>query len=387
MKNAITTLRIQNFKSIKDVEIKPRRVNLILGEPNVGKSNLLEAISLLGGVFYDEDNQFMDNFIRYEEMYQLFYNNIITNTISIATNNDIVFLSKRILDNSIAYLSMLYSDYGWLKDEEKIAVNQLNMFGDSDSIFVDAFIKHIILSDTEIRHSLSFIYGALSWNEEVRFEPIYNNPSSSSASVRLYSFAKNESYWGFSTPGYLKPPFGKNLIDVIRASSELRHEISKLLAPTKQKLLIRVSERSLEAAQINEDNIVTAFPYNSIADTLQRLIFYLAAIESNDDAVLLFEEPEAHSFPTYVSQLGRRIVDSENNQFFVVTHSPYLVTEILEEMVPNDELLPQLAIFIAYYEDYQTKIRQLTDDEVRTIRANGTEMFYNLRQFTPAGQE
>ena len=37
MKNAITTLRIQNFKSIKDVEMKPRRVNILIGELNVGK--------------------------------------------------------------------------------------------------------------------------------------------------------------------------------------------------------------------------------------------------------------------------------------------------------------------------------------------------------------
>ncbi|MEJ7661732.1 MAG: AAA family ATPase [Hymenobacter sp.] len=51
MKNAISTLRIQNFKSIKDVEMKPRRVNIIIGEPNVGKSNILEAMSLLGGMF------------------------------------------------------------------------------------------------------------------------------------------------------------------------------------------------------------------------------------------------------------------------------------------------------------------------------------------------
>lgn len=48
MENAITFLRIQSFKSIKDITLHPRRVNLIIGEPNVGKSNLLEAMTLLG---------------------------------------------------------------------------------------------------------------------------------------------------------------------------------------------------------------------------------------------------------------------------------------------------------------------------------------------------
>jgi len=52
-------------------------------------------------------------------------------------------------------------------------------------------------------------------------------------------------------------------------------------------------------------------------------------------------------------------------------------------MVPSDELRPELAVFVAYYEDYQTKIRQLSDAEVITARANGTELFLNLRQFVP----
>lgn len=72
MQNAITTLRIQNFKSSKDVTMTPRRVNIIIGEPNVGKSNILEAISLLGGMAYEQTNKFMGSFIRYEKAPQLF---------------------------------------------------------------------------------------------------------------------------------------------------------------------------------------------------------------------------------------------------------------------------------------------------------------------------
>ena len=72
--NAITTLRIQNFKSIKDVEMKPRRVNIVIGEPNVGKSNILEAMSLLGGMCFDGE-KFMEGQIRCETIRNLFYDN------------------------------------------------------------------------------------------------------------------------------------------------------------------------------------------------------------------------------------------------------------------------------------------------------------------------
>nr|GFB75293.1 hypothetical protein [Tanacetum cinerariifolium] len=185
MQNAITTLRIQNFKSIKDVTMQPRRVNIIIGEPNVGKSNILEALSLLGGMVYEQEERFMGNFIR---------------------------------------------------------------------------------------------------------------PSTSALSVRLYLFRKYNDYKRSIGGKFLEPPFGKNILDIIRGSTNLSEEIAALLKQTGHRMLVRVAEKSLEVMQ-EINNISYTYPYSSIADTLQRLIFYLAAIESNDDAVLLFEEPEAHSYP------------------------------------------------------------------------------------------
>lgn len=40
----IGNLGIRNFKSIKDLDLDCRRVNLFIGEPNTGKSNILEVL-------------------------------------------------------------------------------------------------------------------------------------------------------------------------------------------------------------------------------------------------------------------------------------------------------------------------------------------------------
>ena len=53
MSNSINTLEIKNFKSIKDLKLDCKQVNLFIGEPNVGKSNILEALALLGGGYRD----------------------------------------------------------------------------------------------------------------------------------------------------------------------------------------------------------------------------------------------------------------------------------------------------------------------------------------------
>ena len=63
MENTIKHLRIQNFKSIKDVTMKPRRVNIVIGKPNVGKSNILEAMSLLGTGLYERSGRFLGGII------------------------------------------------------------------------------------------------------------------------------------------------------------------------------------------------------------------------------------------------------------------------------------------------------------------------------------
>ncbi|MCC6372490.1 MAG: AAA family ATPase, partial [Bacteroidia bacterium] len=48
MKNQINFVEIKNFKTIKHVKFNTKKINLFVGKPNVGKSNLLEALSLLG---------------------------------------------------------------------------------------------------------------------------------------------------------------------------------------------------------------------------------------------------------------------------------------------------------------------------------------------------
>lgn len=388
MKNAITTLRIQNFKSIKDVEMKPRRVNIIIGEPNVGKSNILEAMSLLGGAVYDRGEKFMSGMLRYERASQLFYDNISANTIRVETDQGVCILGAT---NWKGTFQTLYLDsrawhsyvgkYAGLMNESIDSENVLQKVMD---IFDRIEISKPLLDEPYDKEG----FGWRSINEDGSSPGRRTGFDRSSPHlskdifVRPYLFLKGAEVGHDFGSLFLMPPHGDNLKTIIQTYRPLREEVAAMFARYGLKLSLRMVSDELEV--IKEDGgLIYSYPYSSIADTLQRLIFYLAAIESNNDAVILLEEPEAHSFPVYVSQLGQRIVESHNNQFFVATHSPYLITEILEEMLTNDELTPELAMFVAYYEDYQTKVRQLSDEEVIAIRADGLDVFYNMARFVP----
>lgn len=53
MPQFIQNIQIKNFKSAKNVRFEDcKRINLLIGKPNVGKSNLLEALSIF--VFHFE---------------------------------------------------------------------------------------------------------------------------------------------------------------------------------------------------------------------------------------------------------------------------------------------------------------------------------------------
>lgn len=67
----LDNLTISNFKSIKHLEINDfNRFNLFIGYPNAGKSNILEAISLLDL----PKNAFnLHDYVRFKDFSDLFY--------------------------------------------------------------------------------------------------------------------------------------------------------------------------------------------------------------------------------------------------------------------------------------------------------------------------
>ncbi|MBT9395127.1 AAA family ATPase [Hymenobacter sp. NST-14] len=391
MENAINTLRIQNFKSIKDVTMKPRRVNLIIGQPNVGKSNILEAMSLLSGIFprpgsqqQEDTGRYYGGILRYHEVRQLFYDNNTRKPVAVETNSDICVLAHNYATGN-GFRYVLAERDTWEKMRDSVVFKKWGaMPNDAEETRLINYLPEWVKENTKPypQYILSEFHGNghVSRNDGVSSHG--TAPYAGTRIVRPYLFSPPKRIVGEDSTPYLRPPTGENLIQIIESNPILRQKIARMFEPYGLRLLIRIDERRLEVIK-DLDGVIYSYPYSSIADTLQRIIFYLAAIESNDDAVILLEEPEAHSYPVYVSMLGRRMVESRNNQFFVATHSPYLITEVLEQMLPDEQQAQELAIFVAYYEDYQTKVKQLSDEEVRAIRNDGLDVFYNMDRYVP----
>ena len=331
--NFLDWVEIKNFKSIKDLRLDCKRVNIFIGKPNVGKSNILEALGMLGADY--SVGKFMDS-VRYEKTGDLFYDNDVKNDINIKTNSYRANLVNFNLVKDICrYQLLTYSN--------KLVVDYLV---DPQGIYEHSRIE-VNLKDKTVL-----------------------------SPIKKYDFINMKKFTG-QFGDFLLPPFGRNLFAVINKRDKLFAEMSALFK--EQDLQLILSERDQTfLLQKKEGLRVKQYPYFSIADTFRRFMFYIAAIESNTNSVIIFEEPEVHSFPPYTQDVAYRMIYSETNQFFVSTHSPYLLQTLVENL--SDD---QLSVFVTYYDNYETKVKALTADELSFVQEYSTDVFFNLDRFIP----
>ena len=323
----IENLEIKNFKSIKHLEIECKRINLFIGEPNTGKSNLLEALGLLSWCGSRGTNPTsLKEYVRFHGTQNLFYDDLLDQSVEITT--DKLNLKIEFKDDEFYFESVLLKN-GEKSEQSKIVLDYSGNIQHGTRLHTTEFIK-------------------------------------------FYKFV-GQNRFPDSNSSFLLPPHGSNLFAVVMANRELRETMAMFFKNFGFKLVLKPQERIFEI-QKQVDDLVFSYPYVLTSDTLQRIIFYMIAMESNKNSTLVFEEPESHSFPYYTKYLGERIAFDETNQYFIATHNPYLLLSILEKADKNS-----VNVFVTYFSDYQTKVKCLTKEQISELM--DYDPFFNLHSF------
>ena len=324
----ITKLSISNFKSIRQLDLDCKKINLFIGEPNTGKSNILEALAFCSW-FGQTVSSSLSDYVRFQTTPNLFYDQLLDQEVGILLSGT---------PSAALYLRF--------ENDQFVLRQQRTSPGSSDRLDYEGVYSGIV-----------------------------GHPQT--GSVKFYRF-KNLARYDDRDAGSLKPPNGTNLFSVVFSSQILREVMKEFFQKYGLKLILRPQERIFELQKQTGD-LVFSFPYSLTSDTLQRIIFYTVAMVSNKDSVLVFEEPESNAFPYYTKYLGERIALDENNQFFIATHNPYLLSAIVEKGRKED-----VQVFITYFKDYQTKVKPLTPDEVSELME--ADPFFNLDRFVEEAQ-
>ncbi len=319
----IKTLHIENFKSIKKLDLSCKKINIFIGEPNSGKSNIIEALSLFSPASLPLNKR-----IRLQNLTDLFYDNITDRKINIFLN-----------DNGIS-ISVDKNQFYW-KSWNVLNVNQAtnNLPG--------------TIIDVSGVNPLSIGIP----NEDIRY----------------YSYSSNIQFYDRS-PGALTPPFGENLTSIIISNSSFKNLVQEIFKSKGFRLKTKPVEAQIEISKEKNDEIFS-YAYSNISETLRRIIFLMACLETNSNSTLLFDEPEANTFPFYTKYFAERIASDSTNQFFFTTHNPYLLESIVAKSSFED-----LNVVIAYMEDYETKLRVLSKGEVMELME--LDVFFNLKRYT-----
>ncbi|MVM41792.1 AAA family ATPase [Spirosoma sp. HMF3257] len=375
--NFLNWVEIKNFKSIKDLRLDCKRVNVFIGKPNVGKSNILEGLGLLG-LNYSNSDLFGKDFFRYKSISNLFFDDEITSDIVVSSDK----INAVLKYNSTfkTYYAIVGTGFWFEKVEktlqEKEVVLNRNILKNEEAysyIMMSVFAgSQMVKNNNEYENVKVFRFAIL--NNGKQFPGLFNN--NTYGPVKRYEYKKIIKYDEVGE-NYLLPPYGRNLFNVIDHDEEIRKDLAEVFRPNGLTLVLSKKDRKF-SVQKQIDGYVYDYPYSNIADTFQRYAFYLAAIESNTNSVIVLEEPEVHSFPPYTQELTYRMIYSEENQFFVTTHSPYLLQTLIENLTDD-----QLNVFITYYENYETKVRALTSEELREVMDFGIDIFYNLEKYQP----
>jgi len=333
----IRELTIERFKSIKSLSLPCRKVNVFIGAPDTGKTNILEALYLLSRLGWGWP---LDTSLRLRQEMgfdALFYRQFFDKPFEIKLRTDPMVVAGNVSVNG-------YHLKAFIEGQDRRLRVEVPPFNP----------MRIGFGGTETA-------GFLDW-------------------VRFYSYTSSEQ-WTYNS-GYprgetqVTVPHGWNLLYIARHNQNVYEFLRETAAALNLRLRFDQGLKTFRLAEVRGQEIID-YNLDLLSDSLKRLFFYSAILLSSENSTLVFDEPDVFAFPPYPKILGEMIADDTSNQFFLTTHNPYLLAALLGKTPAAD-----IALFVCYRDsEGATKAKLLSPTEVSKVIEQGASVFFNLEDF------
>jgi predicted ATPase/plastocyanin len=414
----IRHVHIENFKSIKELDLDLKRVNVIIGEPNTGKSNILEAFGLLSWL---QQRGNLNEFVRHEHINELFHlkkykpikinidngvidlefypdkyighglpkefiveipegaqhltcnpnyqpqgdwNNMLSDkcykpsVITVPTNSIVTWINKDSVSHTVTYAKNPLDANTW-------DLNGKMLFG-MQLIMPNKSVSWTFKEQGEYPYFCTVHPWMIGKVKVVEYE------STNYTKFMFYRFKLIQ--YNVEEGEVLLPPHGKNLMWILKYNGRVRETLQDILKQYGLKLLL--TEDSVRIILREYEGIVEEISYNMLSDGLQRIIFYTAAILSNENSVILLEEPEAHIFPSFTHELADMIISNDSNQYIITTHNPYFLIKLVEKCKRDD-----INVIVTQMNEGVTTAKVLTEEDLQKILEYDIDIFFNISKF------
>jgi len=346
----IKEIQITNFKGISSLELFPKKINIIVGRNNTGKTSILEAI------YHTIEANFQEISQEYEPH--------LSNIINIEAKDSKVLLK---MGSENRYLTLIKPEIKEVISEfKKDVIERLQTFtGNKPN--KDVWDKALEILDkllTEERTLSAIQNGAVIADAAGKRKILFSYTTTLFKQIEPFIEYLNKEIFDERTGhaiirNILRHPLPhriredqqrrkkailiKQLIlsdrDIlfsgISSDKSKLNEIQKYLQ--ERKILTNLERFDFDTLLFKEDKREYEIPYDFIGDGLKALIGLIAQL-SVEHKIILIEEPESRMHPGYMKELVRQIIDiskTHSAQFFITTHS----ADILD-IITTDKLEP-----------------------------------------------
>jgi hypothetical protein len=334
----IKELQIRNYKSVRAADLNCKRVNVFIGPPYTGKSNVLGAIALLN-IFGDRSNEIPG--YNEEELFQM---------LGVSCWAKIFWRTP--------------DEDPYSKPKYPVVIRAVEMGGEEVTVRVD--------NEMEVRPGIE------EGVEEDDFHPVECSGSRVAYAVRLslaYELVSSTDLTRFMfyrfhprhlddrplfpDRDFLVPPFGDNLEFLLNRDKELKRLIEVYGGDVYNGLEVEQSLRGYlyeDRAASFKSGTIKGITFRSLSESLQRFIFYLTAVYYNWWRVVAIDDLDP-VYPPFSRCIARAIATKRSNQYFISTHDPYFLICLMREL-PTKEL----DVFATKLEGGETKVRAVTEE-------------------------
>lgn len=332
-------LEINNFRGIKDLSIKNiKRINLLLGKNNCGKSSVLDAIFLLSGfsnpILNYRINQYRDyNQFKEEDLVLNFYNMDFSNAINI---------SGHMYDHTKRNLKInpFISNSKYLSPNENVS---------SQSIFNKEDTNRSGLSMNFSYTTVDGIY------KEGRSTIIIDNQQLANNVEINKSTGYEETIIGM----YLNPHIDLNsFIDDLNRIIEKKQD--HLIIEVLKEIEPKINSISVSGKGINVDiGLPRLIPINLLGDGIRKILSIIISMYNCKNGIVLIDEIDNGMHFSSLSSLWKTIIKTSekfNIQIFATTHN-------LESLKSLNEILSNGNDLSSYQNDLMCyTLRRLDND-------------------------
>lgn len=350
----ITSIQIENFKSLKEIFMVTRNLNIFMGLNGMGKSSVIQALLLMR---QSRENNLRDlslngNLVEIgrgqDALYQGAENEVIT--INIGFNNGITGDEDFLIECSLDYQSennVLTNSY----DTSGLELSQIPLFNNN--------FAYLEAERTGPQTDYSMSYKDVVENRQIGKRGQY-------AIHYLNHFGMN-----VTVPNTLSHPDAKSktlLHQVIawmgEISPDIRLETQEISGTDKIILKYRFSTNDFTTRNFRPKNV--GFGISYVLPIIVSLLSY------EQDKLIIIENPESHIHPRGQARLGRllALAAASGMQIIVETHSDHILSGV--RVAVKQSAISDEDVNISYFERVTTDEEQYCNVRPIFIYPNGS---------------